>query len=84
MDLTSIFNQYLKTISIPKLELKIEKNKLFTRWVNVESNFSMPVDLIYNNKTIRVQTSNDWKKTKIKIKNISDIKVITDKFYIEY
>lgn len=84
IDLTSIFNQYLKTISIPKIELKIEKNKLFTRWVNVESNFSMPVDLIYNNKTIRLQTSNDWKKTKIKIKNISDIKVITDKFYIEY
>ena len=59
-------------------------SSIFKYVANVESNFSMPVDLVNNNKTIRVQTSNDWKKTKIKIKNINDIKVITDKFYIEY
>ncbi len=84
MNLTSIFNQYLRTTSIPKLELKIEKKKLFTKWVDVESNFSMPIDLVYDNKTIRVETGNGWKKTKIKIKNINDIKVLTNKFYINY
>lgn len=84
MNLTSIFNQYLRTTSIPKLELKIEKKKLFTKWVDVESNFSMPIDLVYDNKTIRVETENGWKKTKIKIKNINDIKVLTNKFYINY
>lgn len=84
MNLTSIFNQYLRTTSIPKLELKIEKKKLFTKWVDVESNFSMPIDLVYDNKTIRVETGNNWKKTKIKIKNINDIKVLTNKFYINY
>lgn len=84
MNLTSIFNQYLRTTSIPKLELKIEKKKLFTKWVDVESNFSMPIDLVYDNKTIRVETGNSWKKTKIKIKDINDIKVLTNKFYINY
>lgn len=84
MNLTSIFNQYLRTTSIPKLELKIEKKKLFTKWVDVESNFSMPIDLVYDNKTIRVETGNGWKKTKVKIKDINDIKVLTNKFYINY
>ena len=43
MDLSKIFDQYLRTTMIPTLEYKIENGKLFYRWANCVKGFNMPV-----------------------------------------
>jgi aminopeptidase N len=47
-DLSPFFNQYLRGIKIPTLEYKIENNTLEYRWINVVSNFKMPLKTILN------------------------------------
>lgn len=44
-DLTSFFDQYLRTIQIPVLEYKIKKNKLEFRYINCVDGFNMPVKI---------------------------------------
>lgn len=82
MDLTSIFNQYLRYTTIPILNLKIEKNKLYCSWTASEENFNMPIDLKINGEEIRINPSNKWRKTKIKIKSLNDIEVLNSEFYV--
>jgi len=82
MDLTSIFNQYLRYTTIPKLEFKVTNGKLDCRWSDVAPDFNMPIDVVINNKTFRIYPKTEWTITKIKIKNINEVKVLTDKFYV--
>lgn len=84
MNLTPIFNHYLQKTTIPKLELKTVKGKLATRWTNVNDDFTMPVDLMYNDKSIRIQAGSSWNTTKVKVKNIIDVTPKTNQFFIEY
>jgi hypothetical protein len=44
----------------------------------------MPIDIIIGSKKIRLQASNEWKKSKEPIASLEEIKVLTDKFYIKY
>jgi aminopeptidase N len=50
-DLSKIFDQYLRTIQVPKLEYRIQGDNLFFRWTNVVSGFDMPVQLDDEGKT---------------------------------
>jgi aminopeptidase N len=50
IDLSKVFDQYLRTINIPMLEYKTAGDKLSYRWVNCVAGFAMPVRL----------TSGDW------------------------
>jgi aminopeptidase N len=43
MDLTPIFNQYLRYATIPKLEFKFENGKAYARWTSDVKNFNMPI-----------------------------------------
>ena len=45
MNLTPIFNQYLRHAAIPKLEWRKTKGKLQLRWKTDETKFNMPVDI---------------------------------------
>jgi len=82
MNLTPIFNQYLRKTTIPKLELKVNKGKLEARWNDVIKDFNMPVDVVYNAKTIRIYPKTDWSATDLKVKNTNEVQVLVDKFYI--
>ncbi len=57
-DLSKIFDQYLRTIKIPVLEYKVDKNKIMYRWSNCIAGFNMPVRL-QSNKWINPAT--EWK-----------------------
>lgn len=46
IDLTKIFDQYLRTVKIPVLEYKIIGDRFSIRWSNVVPGFTMPVKLI--------------------------------------
>ncbi|MFM9989166.1 M1 family metallopeptidase [Flavobacterium sp.] len=82
LNLTPIFNQYLRYKTIPTLELKKEKGKLSYRWKSEEPNFNMPIDINIKNKIIRLIPSNNWNLSNIKVKNISEVEVLKNKFYI--
>ena len=83
-NLTPIFNHYLQKTTITKLELKTVKGKLTARWSNVNDNFTMPIELTYQNKTFRIQPKSTWTTTKVKVKNITEVAPKLNQFYIEY
>ncbi len=83
LNLTPIFDQYLKYDNIPILELKLEHKKLIYCWKTDVENFDMPVDIEFQNKKIRLDATNQWKKSKFKVKNIKDINVLKNSFYID-
>lgn len=82
MDLTPVFNQYLRHTSIPKLEYKINKKRLEYRWVSNETNFSMPIAIKINGKLIRIDSTTSWIKSSFKVKPTDKIEVMVDHFYI--
>lgn len=45
IDLSSIFNQYLRTVKIPTLEYKQNGNQLTYKWTNVIPNLKFPIRL---------------------------------------
>ncbi|MFY8069395.1 MAG: M1 family metallopeptidase [Flavobacterium sp.] len=83
-NLTPVFNQYLNYTSLPHLEIKSQGKSFQYRWKTDEPNFNMPIDIIIGSKKIRLEASNDWKKSKEPITKLEEIKVLTDKFYIKY
>ncbi|HEY0091280.1 MAG TPA: M1 family metallopeptidase, partial [Flavobacterium sp.] len=54
MDLTAVFSQYLRTINIPELNLRINKGNLEYKWQNVNADFNMPVDINVGKNMIRL------------------------------
>jgi aminopeptidase N len=83
LNLTPIFDQYLRHKNIPILEIQKIKSKLQYRWKTDIVNFKMPVDIMYKDKTIRLQPNNNYQTFTLKIKNTSEIKVLTDKFLVD-
>ena len=68
LNLTAFFNQYLRTVKIPTLELKQNGNKVEYRYTNVVDGFAMPLRLkdsdITINPTTNWQTINNSTITK--------------------
>ena len=83
INLTPIFNQYLKQITTPNLIIRKNKNKLEYKWFSYEPNFTMPIDIIIKNKTIRLFPTTNWKLSKIKINAVEEIMVKTNSFYVD-
>jgi hypothetical protein len=46
INLSKVFDQYLRTIKIPVLEYKIKRKVLSYRWVNCVQGFNMPVKIL--------------------------------------
>ena len=82
MDLTPVFNQYLRFTTIPTLDLEIVKNKLSYRWKDSESNFIMPIDITIKGKKIRIQPTTTWTKSKLSVKSLSEIEVLKNDFLV--
>ena len=82
MNLTSIFNQYLRQTTIPVLLMRTNNNKLEYRWSASEPNFSMPIDIKTKGKEVRLTPTSEWKTSKIKINSLKEIEVLTNEFYV--
>ncbi len=83
INLTSVFNQYLNYTKIPILQLSINNGKLAYRWETDVNRFTMPVDIIINKKEVRIEPVDIWQISDLNIKNLNDIEVLTNKFYIK-
>ena len=82
-NLTTVFNQYLRYPGIPELVLKQTKKKLEFRWKSNEPNFSMPIDVKVNGKEMRINPTNEFQKSKFKIKSLEDVEVLKNEFYVK-
>ena len=81
IDLTEFWNQYLRTIKIPKMEYQVTNNQLSFRYISIVENFDMPVIAIVNGKEEWIFPTSEWKTKKFS-KNIKSIKIKED-FYVE-
>jgi len=64
--LTSIFDQYLRSEKIPRLDYKFENDEFFYKWSNVIDGFDMPVKITLDNETSLFFPETKWKSTPIK------------------
>ena len=80
MNLTAVFNQYLRDIRIPNFEYSIKNNELSYHWINVVDNFEMPVEIEISNKKQWLYPTAEWKKMKINSKKIN----IDRDYYIDH
>ena len=78
MNLNPFFNQYLRDNRIPTLQYSMENNVLKFRWSDVVDNFEMPMELVVNEKNIRIFPSKDWKELKLKSEDF----IFDDNYYI--
>jgi len=64
VDLTRIFDQYLRNTTIPELEYyySADKKQVFYRWDSCVSGFNMPLVLMYEGKSLRIYPTQKWKQ----------------------
>lgn len=60
LDLSKIFNQYLRDTRIPTLEYSIHNNALKYRWANIVSGFDMPVKVSINGQEVTLKPTAEW------------------------
>jgi aminopeptidase N len=80
IDLSSVFNQYLRDTRIPTLEYFFKDNQVGYRWTNCVTGFNMPVKVTLNGKEELLQPETTWKNVPANTKNL---KLEIDKnFYV--
>jgi aminopeptidase N len=85
INLTPIFNQYLKHKEIPVLKIGVKKKHLILQWSTEENNFKMPVEVNIDGETKRFSVTNEWTDTKLKVKpNFGQKNFNTQKFLYNF
>jgi aminopeptidase N len=83
MDLTPVFNQYLRHTAIPTLELKFDDSKgtVSYRWKVDEAGFAMPVRVGQKDHWQIIHATTEWQTMPTTIKK-DDFDVATDLYYV--
>jgi aminopeptidase N len=83
MNLTPIFDQYLRHTAIPTLELKFDDSKgtVSYRWKVDEPAFQMPVRVGKKDKWQIIHTTTDWQTMPTSLKK-DEFDVATDLYYV--
>ena len=82
VDLTPVFDQYLRQKAIPELQLKKENNTVYYRWNTDVDNFEMPVDVFVNDREIRLFPSTEWKEFSERVASEEKIQLNSPEFYV--
>jgi aminopeptidase N len=61
IDLSTVFNQYLRDTCVPTLEYYCKDKEMVYRWINCVAGFNMPVQIALDGKNRTIQPSNEWK-----------------------
>jgi aminopeptidase N len=82
-NLTPIFNQYLRHMAIPTLELKFDEpvQKVGYRWNVDEPDFAMPVRVGKKGQWQLIMPTNDWQTLEYPLSK-DEFDVATDLYYI--
>lgn len=76
---SKIFDQYLRTIQIPKLEYKIENDNLLCRWTDCVPGFDMKIRLTDGKWIFPTE---EWTKLSVKLEK-KEILLVDSNFYIK-
>ncbi len=83
IDLSKMFDQYLRTTQIPQLSYYYaeDNKKVYYRWDSCVAGFNMPLTLLHNDKSLRITPTQKWKC----LDNVSFFKVdwIQNNYYIK-
>ena len=73
-DYSKVFEQYLTTTKIPKLQLYIDapNSKMFYRYTNTVDGFNLPLVLKGDEEKIKIIPSSEWQSVAILHKNLFD------------
>ncbi|MFS8086950.1 MAG: M1 family metallopeptidase [Acidobacteriota bacterium] len=82
MNLTPIFNQYLRHTALPVLELKFQQGAVSYRWVADEAGFAMPVRVGTRDHWRIITPTSNWKRMGTVLKQ-DEFEVATDLYYVE-
>ena len=82
IDLEPFFNQYLRDINIPTLEVRKSKKQVTYRWNNVVPGFNMPIKVVINSEEKWISPTIEWKQMELNF-NLKSFK-IDKNFYVEY
>lgn len=83
MNLTPVFDQYLRYKDIPRLQVKLNNDKLEYRWQTDVTNFVMPVGITINDKEIRLNATNNWQTVTVNTTDLENIKLQKSKYYVK-
>ena len=64
IDLSKVFDQYLRTSKIPTLEYYFKDGNVGYRWTNSVSKFDMPVKVKLNGTDVVLKPTSTWKVDK--------------------
>ncbi|MGH7602878.1 MAG: M1 family peptidase, partial [Gemmatimonadaceae bacterium] len=82
LDLSKVFDQYLRTTKIPVLEYKLQGRQLSYRWTNVVPGFAMPVKVTTTPTTTSwISPTETWKTTSVQVSRPEDFRV-DQNFYV--
>lgn len=70
-DLSTFFEQYLRTTNIPLFEYKLNDGLLEYKWTNVVDGFKMPIEVFVGDEKIRLNPTQEFKSINIKSEKIS-------------
>ena len=59
-DLSTVFDQYLRTTNVPVLQWGVRKGKLEVRWGNRVAGFTMPIKITVNGEERMVPITAEW------------------------
>ena len=86
-DYSKVFDQYLRTVQIPKLEYYIsgDERSIYYRWTNAVKGFNLPILLKLNGHIIRFVPSEEWKSTSLVAGDTNNITqdMIEKMFYVK-
>ena len=80
IDLSTVFDQYLRTADIPVFEYKVSDGVLEYRYTKVVADFNMPIRIFIDDKQQLIHPTTDWKSEAIE-GNLSTFKIDRN-FYI--
>jgi aminopeptidase N len=79
IDLTKVFDQYLRDIRIPLFEYYFDNNLLYYKWSNVITGFNMPIEINVGDVSVKLYPESEWRNIKTQVNNIE----LNKDYYIE-
>jgi aminopeptidase N len=82
MNLSKVFDQYLRTAKVPTLEYKLQGSKLSYHWSDVVPGFAMPVKVTTSpGKLSWIRPTESWKTITVRLNRPEEIHV-DENFYV--
>ena len=83
IDLSKVFDEYLRTTKVPTLEYKLQGQQLSYRWTKVVPGFAMPVRIATSSgRQSWIRPTEGWKTTTVRLDRPEDFHV-DENFYVD-